>query len=63
MRKKILAALLASTMMIASATTVLADYTAPEGVDPSEYHLAICIHSMDNVYWAQEATGAQLAAE
>lgn len=63
MGKKTLAALLASTMMLASATTVFADYTAPEGVDPSEYHLAICIHSMDNEYWAQEATGAQLAAE
>lgn len=32
------------------------------GVDGSEYHLAICIHSMDNEYWAQEARGAQLAA-
>nr|WP_072514287.1 sugar ABC transporter substrate-binding protein [Ndongobacter massiliensis] len=35
----------------------------PEGVDPSEYHLAICIHSMDNEFWAQEALGAQLAAK
>lgn len=30
--------------------------------DASEYHLAICIHSMDNEYWAQEAEGAKLAA-
>ncbi len=29
----------------------------------SDYHLAICIHSMDNEYWAQEAEGAKLAAE
>ena len=28
----------------------------------SEYHLAICIHSLDNEYWAQEAEGAKLAA-
>ena len=27
------------------------------------YHLAICIHSLDNEYWAQEAEGAKLAAE
>lgn len=29
----------------------------------SDYHLGICIHSMDNEYWAQEAEGAKLAAE
>ena len=63
MRKKILAALLAATVVATSAVTVSADYKAPEGVDPSEYHLAICIHSMDNEYWAQEAAGAKLAAE
>lgn len=36
-----------------------AENTAAEGAD---YHLAICIHSMDNEYWAQEAEGAKLAA-
>lgn len=34
---------------------------AAEG-EASDYHLAICIHSMDNEYWAQEAEGAKLAA-
>lgn len=64
MSKKFLATMCATAMLAAAATTMVsADYTAPDGVDPSEYHLAICIHSMDNEYWAQEATGAQLAAE
>ena len=65
MSKKVLATMLAATMLMgATASTVsAAGFTAPEGVDPSEYHLAICIHSMDNEYWAQEAKGAQLAAE
>lgn len=36
------------------------DGTTPSG---EGYHLAICIHSMDNEYWAQEAEGAMLAAE
>lgn len=31
--------------------------------DDSEYHLGICIHSMDNAYWAQEARGGELFAE
>lgn len=35
----------------------------PDGINPSDYHLGICIHSMDNEYWAQEAQGAKLAAE
>ena len=55
MSKKVLATMLAATMLMgATASTVsAAGFTAPEGVDPSEYHLAICIHSMDNEYWAQ----------
>lgn len=65
MKKKIVATLMAAAML---ATTMVSTAFAeskievPEGVDPSEYHLAICIHSMDNEYWAQEAQGAQLAA-
>ena len=36
--------------------------TAAAAGKGSDYHLAICIHSMDNGYWAQEAEGAKLAA-
>lgn len=46
----------------AAAETALKDMI-PEGVNPADYHLAICIHSLDNEYWAQEAEGAKLAAE
>ena len=62
MKKKIIATLMAAAML---ATTASMSYAAeiPDGVDTSEYHLAICIHSMDNEYWAQEAQAAQLAAE
>ena len=28
-----------------------------------DYHLAICVHSLDNEYWAQEAAGAELFAK
>lgn len=28
-----------------------------------EYHLGICVHSLDNEYWAQEAAGAELFAK
>lgn len=65
MKKKLLATLMAAAMMATTlVSTAFAEGTVavPEGVDPSEYHLAICIHSMDNEYWAQEAAGAQLAA-
>ena len=65
MKKKIVATLMAAAMMATTlVSTAFAEGTiaVPEGVDPSEYHLAICIHSMDNEYWAQEAHGAQLAA-
>lgn len=36
--------------------------TEAKTAEGSDYHLAICIHSMDNEYWAQEAEGAKLAA-
>lgn len=29
----------------------------------AEYHLGICVHSLDNEYWAQEAAGAKLFAK
>lgn len=40
-----------------------AEEAADTAAAGSDYHLAICIHSMDNEYWAQEAEGAKLAAE
>lgn len=43
------------------AATEAAAQAAASG-EGSDYHLAICIHSMDNEYWAQEAEGAKLAA-
>ena len=30
--------------------------------EDTKWHLGICIHSMNNEYWAQEAAGAQLFA-
>lgn len=42
-------------------TEAATEAAAPAG-EGSDYHLAICIHSMDNEYWAQEAEGARLAA-
>ena len=31
--------------------------------DDDVYHLGICVHSLDNEYWAQEAAGAELFAK
>ncbi|MDD3214801.1 MAG: sugar ABC transporter substrate-binding protein [Eubacteriales bacterium] len=36
--------------------------TAAVAEDSTTWHLGICIHSMNNEYWAQEAAGAQLFA-
>ena len=43
------------------AATEAAAQAAASG-EGSDYPLAICLHSMDNEYWAQEADGAKLAA-
>lgn len=53
--KKFCVYLLVTLLILISVNSVLADET--------EYHLGICIHSMDNAYWAQEAHGGELFAE
>jgi len=58
MKKRFWTLLLTVTLGLAALGGIA---TAAE--NPADYHLAICIHSMDNEYWAQEAEGAGLAAK
>lgn len=43
-------------------TSATASQAATNGSDDT-YHLGICVHSLDNEYWAQEAAGAELFAK
>lgn len=53
----------AASSEAAKESTTAAATTAKEASGGSDYHLGICIHSLDNEYWAQEAEGAKLAAK
>ena len=62
MKKSLLALLAAGAMAVAAfSATAFAEVELPENI--GEYHLGICVLSLDNEYWAQEAAAAQLAAE
>jgi len=67
MKKTLLALLTAGVLAVtalsgaAFAAETEGDVALPENI--GEYHLGICVLSLDNEYWAQEAAAAQLAAE
>ena len=67
MKKALLALLTAGALAVtalsgaAFAGETEAEVALPENI--GEYHLGICVLSLDNEYWAQEAAAAQLAAE
>ena len=67
MKKTLLALLTAGALAVtalcgtAFAAETEGDVSLPENI--GEYHLGICVLSLDNEYWAQEAAAAQLAAE
>ena len=47
----------------AAAASSEASSAAATAGSGDEYHLGICVHSLDNEYWAQEAAGAELFAK
>lgn len=66
--KKVLVILLALVLCLSMFAACGGDSQTSDkpsnSTDPTteQYHLGICIHSMDNAYWAQEAHGAELFA-
>lgn len=53
MKKSVVLMLLAFCLLFVAGSVFAED---------AQYHLGICIHSMDNAYWAQEAQGGELFA-